>query len=382
MANIVIMSGPALAARNLALAKSLQQPGFQSPNPNYTGSPVRWRDGENELFGVAGASAGGNTLVKLAFRDESGVLLVSDAEVTIPSDRLVGMNAVAKECRVRHWETSIDLSTGVTFKKVNRRTNKTLSGGATGGDAGLVDCPACKTSGGCAVCGPGKNKGDGKCPACKGFGCFAGDKEKICPSCMGAGSCPSCGNGTNRGDGKCVVCKGEGKLDRELGDDSDDASTDYRDVKFEGYASTFKDTTPADRDGDYVMPGAFNETIAEFKKNPVMLCDHRNSVFNIAGSYSKMGLNAQGLYVQGRVSNADDMKSVRCKIAEGHLKALSIGGMFRYDDDGRGIKEVKLFEVSLVAVPANQDALFAMTRKVTIDDVKAAQKFLAFRSFK
>ena len=29
-----------------------------------------------------------------------------------------------------------------------------------------------------------------------------------------------------------------------------------------------------------------------------------------------------------------------------------------------------------------QDALFAMTRKVTIDDVKAAQKFLAFRSFK
>lgn len=144
---------------------------------------------------------------------------------------------------------------------------------------------------------------------------------------------------------------------------------DYLNVSIEGLASTFKETTPADRDGDYVIHGAFDETLAEFKTNPVMLIDHRNSVFNLAGSYSKVGITAQGLAVRGDLTNAPDLARVRFLIAEKHLKAFSIGGLFLYAEDGRGIQKVRLWEISLVAVPANQDALFQV-RSLNKDDMQ------------
>lgn len=145
--------------------------------------------------------------------------------------------------------------------------------------------------------------------------------------------------------------------------------TDYLDVFVEGLASTFAKTTPADRDGDYVMDNAFDGTLGEFKKNPVMLIDHRNSVMNIAGSFDKIGIVDKGLAVRGRVSNAPDLARVRFLIMEKHLKAFSMGGMFFYGTDGRAIQKVDLFEVSLVAIPANQDALFSV-RSPTLEEAK------------
>lgn len=150
---------------------------------------------------------------------------------------------------------------------------------------------------------------------------------------------------------------------------------DYLDVEFEGYASTFEKTTPRDRDGDYVIPGAFDATIAEFQKNPVMLTDHNNSVEDIAGRYVKIGVDSKGLTVRGRMSNSPHpcMVHKRCLVAEGNLRTLSIGGFFYYAADGRGIQEVLLFEISLVAIPANPDAIFQV-RGVTVEDAKVFMK--------
>ena len=133
---------------------------------------------------------------------------------------------------------------------------------------------------------------------------------------------------------------------------------DYQNVTFKGYASTNEDTTKEDRIGDYLRRGAFRKTIKEFKKNPVMLIDHENSVKNIAGSYANMVEDDTGLFVEGVISNAPELATVRILIAEGHLKTLSIGGMFYYEDDGKAISEVDLMEVSLVAIPMNPDARF------------------------
>ena len=149
---------------------------------------------------------------------------------------------------------------------------------------------------------------------------------------------------------------------------------DYLDISFEGFASTFAGTTPEDRDGDYIIPGAFDNTITQFMRNPVMLIDHQNSVKEIAGSYVKMGVNKQGLSVRGKVSNSPNIRHARFLLAEGHLRALSIGGMFFYEDDGRGIREVNLYEISLVAVPANPDALFTV-RSISLDDMTKAYKY-------
>lgn len=157
----------------------------------------------------------------------------------------------------------------------------------------------------------------------------------------------------------------------------DTATIDYVDVRITGYASTFVGTTKADRDGDYIMNGAFREFLPEYKTNPVILIDHRNSSHEIAGSFDKISEDTRGLAVDGRISNAPGLTDIRFKLVEKHLKTLSIGGLFYFIEDGRGIEKVRLFEVSLVAVPSNQDALFQV-RGIDLSDMKKA--YAAFRS--
>lgn len=146
---------------------------------------------------------------------------------------------------------------------------------------------------------------------------------------------------------------------------------DYRDVTISGYLSTFVGVTPQDRDGDYVVDGAFDKSLARFRENPVMLIDHMRSVETLAGHFTKLGVDDKGLAVEGLISNAPGLIDTRFKVAEGHLKTLSMGGFFLYDDDGRGILEVDLFEGSLVPVPANPDAQF-MVRQLTAAGVAKA----------
>lgn len=136
-----------------------------------------------------------------------------------------------------------------------------------------------------------------------------------------------------------------------------DKIADYVGVTFEGYGSTFVGTTPSDREGDYVMAGAFNKSLARFKRNPIMLINHQRSVDSVVGHYPKVGVNERGLALQGKVTDepTDLGRHIRFGIMEGSLRSLSMGGLFFYLEDKKGIREVDLFEVSLVAVPANSD---------------------------
>lgn len=141
---------------------------------------------------------------------------------------------------------------------------------------------------------------------------------------------------------------------------------DYTDVTFIGYGSTFTNVTPKDRDGDGVLPGAFTETIKDFMRNPIMLYDHRNSCDNIAGSYTMVVQDEIGLKVAGTLSNAPELRRLRFLIMEKHLKTLSMGGVFLFGPDGHTIEKVYLFEISLVAIPANPDAIF-QSRSLDLD---------------
>ena len=152
-----------------------------------------------------------------------------------------------------------------------------------------------------------------------------------------------------------------------------DMVMDYRNVKIRGYLSTFQSTTPSDRQGDYVLPGAFKDTIGPFMQNPVLLVNHNNDVDSIAGGFDVLREDDKGLYCEATLSNAEDMKSVRCKVAEGYLRTMSMGGFFTYGQDGRGIEKVSLCEGSLTPVPANPDARFT-TRKLEPKDVPGLRK--------
>jgi len=132
---------------------------------------------------------------------------------------------------------------------------------------------------------------------------------------------------------------------------------DYRDVSIRGYLSTFGNF---DRDGEAVEKGAFIETLKEFMRRPTMLVDHRNSAFSVAGRFTKAVEDSNGLYVEGMLSNAPDMQGIRFRVAEGDLKTLSMGGVFHRNLEKRSIFKVQLFEGSIVAVPANSEAMFSV----------------------
>ena len=176
-----------------------------------------------------------------------------------------------------------------------------------------------------------------------------------------------------RFDGAVSIASPESKSFTEVKEESGRV-VDYRDVTIKGYLSTFQGTTPSDRDGDYVIPGAFKDTIPAFMRNPVLLCDHRNEVESLIGKFTVVREDSRGLYVEAQLTNspADEDRSVRFKVAEGILRTMSMGGVFHYNEDDRGIFKVTLWEGSLTPIPANPDAVFS-TRALSAAELKKVQ---------
>lgn len=168
------------------------------------------------------------------------------------------------------------------------------------------------------------------------------------------------------------------EVKRKSGDGEEEVE-DYKDVTIRGYLSTWEATTKSDRQGDYVIRGAFTETIPQFMQNPVLLKDHWNRTENVCGSFKVLREDDRGLYVEAVLSNApsDEMKDIRWKVVEGHLRSLSMGGLFHYNEDGRGIFKVNLWEGSLVPIPANPDALIS-TRSLSAEELRAVESGTTF----
>lgn len=131
--------------------------------------------------------------------------------------------------------------------------------------------------------------------------------------------------------------------------------------EFEGYGSVFDVT---DSYGDVVVAGAFKRSLEEWGKKgrlPALLWQHRMD--EPIGIYTEMREDDVGLYVKGQLLVGDDPLAKR---AHAHLKAGSLGGLsigymindFEYDGD-KGVwilKDIDLWEVSLVTFPANDEA--------------------------
>ncbi|MGC9544017.1 HK97 family phage prohead protease [Streptomyces sp. UG1] len=138
----------------------------------------------------------------------------------------------------------------------------------------------------------------------------------------------------------------------------------------EGYLSTFGNT---DLQGDVIEPGAFAKTVNKVNKDGIpLLADHNASVRNVLGTIVHAEEDSKGLRIRARFAADPDAQAIRQKLLDGHLKAMSIGYEpkewgIREDDDGRMVrvlKEVKLWEGSVVVFPANPEAL--------VDTVKSA----------
>lgn len=154
------------------------------------------------------------------------------------------------------------------------------------------------------------------------------------------------------------------------------------DGSFSGYGSVFGNV---DYYGDVVEAGAFTKTLAA--KMPAMLWQHDSA--EPIGVWTKIAEDEKGLYMEGRlltgkVSRASEAHEL---LKAGAVKGLSIGYMPKVwewlkDNNGdsiRHLKEIDLWEVSLVTFPANEAAVVTSVKSLeSIRDIEETLRDAGF----
>jgi HK97 family phage prohead protease len=133
---------------------------------------------------------------------------------------------------------------------------------------------------------------------------------------------------------------------------------------FEGYISTFKNI---DRQGDIVMPGAFDRTLKETKGRVPVLMGHvmaRIVGFGISAEVDQRGVKVRGQFTMDSDEGRNAAAVARHALKLKHPLGMSIGyGIAEggAEQDARGIRKLKdidLFEYSIAAVQSNSRAHF------------------------
>lgn len=122
-----------------------------------------------------------------------------------------------------------------------------------------------------------------------------------------------------------------------------------------GYGSVFGGV---DAYGDTVMPGAFAKSLN--KRKPKMLWQH--DMDDVIGVWDEAREDAKGLFVQGRLAMKTEKGAEAAELVSmGAIDGLSIGFRTVLDEVVQGgtrlLKEVDLWEVSFVTIPADQSAI-------------------------
>ena len=132
-------------------------------------------------------------------------------------------------------------------------------------------------------------------------------------------------------------------------------------IRITGHAST----NDEDRSGDIIVSDAWKKSGAldNYLKNPVILAFHDMS--KPIGKTIAHEVDDKGLKITAKISKAAG--GIIDLIKEGILSAFSVGFQIKDAnfDPGSGIfviKELELFEISVVSVPANQNALFSIEK--------------------
>ena len=123
-------------------------------------------------------------------------------------------------------------------------------------------------------------------------------------------------------------------------------------------------TNHIDRAGDTIESNAWTKGgLDNFKNNPVILFNHNYD--RPIGRAKEIGVTENGLELTARISkSAGDIKDL---IKDGVLGAFSVGfkvkdAEYLTETDGYKIKDAELFEVSVVSVPCNQNAVFSLAK--------------------
>lgn len=138
-------------------------------------------------------------------------------------------------------------------------------------------------------------------------------------------------------------------------------------MKLSGYASTKE----IDSYNEIVEPNAFKDTMAEFMEFPIILFGHAWFDKPI-GKVVEHKIDDVGLWVEIELSDTAEARDVKGLVDHGILKAFSIGfrplSVEQPDDEDSGdpviIKKLRLYEISIVSVPANRAAVFDQAKQL------------------
>jgi HK97 family phage prohead protease len=125
--------------------------------------------------------------------------------------------------------------------------------------------------------------------------------------------------------------------------------------KFEGYGSVFGNV---DLGGDVVMKGAFNHTLSAHKSQgtmPLMFWMHKAD--QVPGVWEHMEEDSKGLFVAGELVDTALGNDVKTLLEKKAVRGMSIGFQTLesdwHEDGTRLLKELNLFEVSIVSMAMN-----------------------------
>lgn len=141
------------------------------------------------------------------------------------------------------------------------------------------------------------------------------------------------------------------------------------DGTFTGYASVFH---IIDSQNDTILKGAFAKTLKRRAGDIKMLWQHK--IDEPIGNFISLSEDKHGLFVKGKLMlDVQRAKEAYALLQSGVINGLSIGYSVTdadYNDEigVRLIKEVDLFEISLVTFPANESATIISVKG---DDIAA-----------
>lgn len=130
----------------------------------------------------------------------------------------------------------------------------------------------------------------------------------------------------------------------------------------EGYPSTFDNV---DLGGDVIRPGAFTETLKSGPKVRLLMAHDQGQVLGVPRSLKE---DKKGLYGSFKISKTQLGTDAHQLLLDGAIDSFSIGYRAKewsYLENGevRELKAIDLYEVSLVAVPMNQEAVVTRVKE-------------------
>jgi len=143
-------------------------------------------------------------------------------------------------------------------------------------------------------------------------------------------------------------------------------------LTIKGYANTVH----KDRSGDIIVKEAWEKGgLDDYMKNPIVLAFHDYS--RPVGTTVSHNVTDKGLEIVAEISKAAG--EVYTLIKDNVLKTFSVGfsvkdADYDRDSDTFFIKDLSLYEISVVSVPANQDSTFSLAKSFDSEEAYKAYK--------